>query len=91
MCGCSKKEMVKTASGARVPAPEYRVVLNGGEGRTVFKTQNPKQARIVRRNYEGSIIDPDPGPDPDAPAAADGEPVAATEATEAAPSGDDTA
>ncbi|GGZ73270.1 hypothetical protein ACFOOM_00900 [Streptomyces echinoruber] len=59
-CGCGKQRTVVTASGARVPAPLYKVVLQGGEGAVVFQTHDLAKARTVNKNYPGSVIDPDP-------------------------------
>ncbi|WP_159052334.1 hypothetical protein [Streptomyces longwoodensis] len=68
------------------------MILNGGDGAVVFQTHDVAKARTVNGNYPGSVIDPNPDPAPEpAEPAPDGEPVKATEATEAAPADDDTA
>jgi hypothetical protein len=42
----------------------YQVVLNGGEGRTVYQSHNLDLARGVQSRYPNSVL----SPDPDAPA-----------------------
>ncbi|WP_019061703.1 hypothetical protein [Streptomyces prunicolor] len=58
-CGCNKPRP-RSASAAPVRTL-YRVVLDGGKGKTAFQTHAPATAQAVAKNYPGSIVDPDPG------------------------------
>ncbi|MFE2424655.1 hypothetical protein [Streptomyces hokutonensis] len=57
-CGSNSKRSVGAQSAARPSRTTYQVVLDDGNGRVAFTTNNKPLADKVSGNYPGSIVRP---------------------------------